>query len=133
MCYFCLEQALRGVVPAVVREVDLGQTESSPETADVFVSAVSTVAAASNFDKHENPVPAAAKILTEQLVEWLRTHDTPSPARMLQFLLNVCIRMSSVEEANPRNIKMPGIGRISPCIDELLPQLRLAAAKAQID
>merc|ERR1712187_269582 len=73
-------------------------------------------------------MPAAARILAEQMVDWCtRTRGmftAPPPDRMLRFLLNVCIRMSTVEVVNPRNIGMPGIDRIAQCIGELLLQLR---------
>jgi len=118
--------ALRDVVPAVV--ADLGNAEASPETVGLFQQAVETVNAASNFDAKENPMPAAARILAGQMLAWCtRTPDVftaPPPARMLRFLLNVCIRMSTVEVVNPRNIGMPGIGGIAQCIAELLLQLR---------
>ena len=134
MCYGCLENALREVVPAVV--ADQGNAEASPGTVEIFKSAVSTLRSISGWGAVEHPLPAAAQILAVQMQVWCtRTpyaFTAPPPTRMFQFLHNVFIRMSTVEDVNPRNVATPGIGRISECVGELLLQLRDSAAKAHI-
>ena len=134
MCYGCLENALREVAPAVA--AGQGNAEASPGTVEIFKSAVPTLRSISGWGAVEHPLPAAAQILAVQMQVWCtRTpyaFTAPPPTRMFQFLHNVFIRMSTVEDVNPRNVATPGIGRISECVGELLLQLRDSAAKAHI-
>jgi hypothetical protein len=117
-------------------KTDLGKTVASPKTADAFQSFVNMVAGEFSSNADENPLPAAAKVLGNTMVALCYSpgeFTAPSPARMLLFLINVCIRYCAVQEVNPRNIRMPGIDKIAQCVEEMLQQLRLSAAEAQIE